>query len=79
MSWRWLFIFLFFAGAAGLELWPLWKKKRFREAGVYTLLLLFGTVLHILLLHHIVFPSPVDAMFRVLEPVEEGLNRLLGL
>ena len=79
MSWRWFLLILFIAAAGWLEAWPLWKRKRLKEAGVYTVLLLSGAVLHILLIHHILIPGPVNGLFRILEPIERSINRMLGL
>ncbi|MGF7049601.1 putative membrane protein [Paenibacillus sp. DS2015] len=48
---------------------PLWRKKLFKELWVFSLLLLFGTVLAITQALHIKVLNPLDLIIAIYKPV----------
>ncbi|OAB39234.1 hypothetical protein PMSD_04710 [Paenibacillus macquariensis subsp. defensor] len=54
-----------------IEVPALWRNKLKNELWVFSLLLLFGTVLGIVQALHIIIPNPLDWVIAVYKPISE--------
>lgn len=63
---------IFYVEASGL-----WKKKKIKDASVFSALLALGTGLAVVQALDIPIPNPLDAVRYIFEPAGEWINSML--
>lgn len=61
-----------------IEVPLLWKAKQKKELGVFSLLLLMGVILNILLAFHVQIPNPYDWISAVYKPMNDTIMEFLN-